>query len=184
MTSSTATSAATLTPHDHPFGAKRPCLDTGYYATFNRPNVTLVDLRHEPITSITASGIRTAKSTHDVDVIIFATGFDAMTGAVLAIHPIAGRGGVALSDAWAGGPKTYLGLTVAGFAFVYGVWMIVDKIIWGNAVPGYPSLLVSILFLGGIQLIGIGVLGEYIGRIYIETKQRPRYVIRTERSPR
>ncbi|WP_019997756.1 glycosyltransferase family 2 protein [Aureimonas ureilytica] len=79
---------------------------------------------------------------------------------------------------------TYIGLTVAGFAFVYGVWMIVDKIIWGNAVPGYPSLLVSILFLGGIQLIGIGVLGEYIGRIYIETKQRPRYVIRTERSQR
>ncbi len=79
---------------------------------------------------------------------------------------------------------TYIGLTVAGFAFLYGVWMIVDKIIWGNAVPGYPSLLVSILFLGGIQLIGIGVLGEYIGRIYIETKQRPRYVIRTERSQR
>lgn len=79
---------------------------------------------------------------------------------------------------------TYIGLTVAGLAFVYGVWMIVDKIIWGNAVPGYPSLLVSILFLGGIQLIGIGVLGEYIGRIYIETKQRPRYVIRTERTPR
>jgi glycosyltransferase involved in cell wall biosynthesis len=76
---------------------------------------------------------------------------------------------------------TYIGLTVAGIAFLYGVWMILDKLIWGNAVPGYPSLLVSILFLGGIQLIGIGVLGEYIGRIYIETKQRPRYVIRRER---
>ncbi len=75
---------------------------------------------------------------------------------------------------------TYIGLTVASFAFLYGVWMILDKLIWGNAVPGYPSLLVSVLFLGGIQLIGIGVLGEYIGRIYIETKQRPRYVIRRE----
>ena len=56
--------------------------------------------------------------------------------------------------------------------------MIVDKIFWGNAVPGYPSLLVSILFLGGIQLIGIGVLGEYIGRVYMETKKRPRYLLK------
>ncbi|EML9903944.1 glycosyltransferase family 2 protein, partial [Morganella morganii] len=61
---------------------------------------------------------------------------------------------------------TYIGLFVAALSFVYGGWMIVDKLIWGNPVPGYPSLLVSILFLGGIQLIGIGVLGEYIGRIY------------------
>ena len=61
---------------------------------------------------------------------------------------------------------TYIGLFVAALSFVYGGWMIIDKLIWGNPVPGYPSLLVSILFLGGIQLIGIGVLGEYIGRIY------------------
>ncbi|ELR8593923.1 glycosyltransferase family 2 protein [Escherichia coli] len=73
---------------------------------------------------------------------------------------------------------TYIGLFVAGFSFLYGAWMIVDKLIFGNSVPGYPSLLVSILFLGGIQLIGIGVLGEYIGRIYIETKKRPRYIIK------
>ena len=55
--------------------------------------------------------------------------------------------------------------------------MIVEKLIWGNAVPGYPSLMVSVLFLGGVQLIGIGVLGEYIGRIYVETKRRPRYIL-------
>lgn len=73
---------------------------------------------------------------------------------------------------------TYLGILIAGLSFFYGSWMIVDTLVWGSAVAGYPSLLVSILFLGGIQLIGIGILGEYIGRIYIETKQRPRYVLK------
>lgn len=73
---------------------------------------------------------------------------------------------------------TYIGFTIALFSFLYGGWMILDKIIWGNEVPGYPSLLVSILFLGGIQLIGIGVLGEYIGRVYMEAKQRPRYLLK------
>lgn len=75
---------------------------------------------------------------------------------------------------------TYLGLGVAFLSFIYGFWMIVDKLVWGNAVPGYPSLVVSILFLGGVQLIGIGVLGEYVGRIYIEVKNRPRYVLKTK----
>ncbi|EOI1355658.1 glycosyltransferase family 2 protein [Citrobacter amalonaticus] len=73
---------------------------------------------------------------------------------------------------------TYIGLAVAGFAFIYGTWMVVDTLVFGNAVRGYPSLLVSILFLGGVQLIGIGVLGEYIGRIYLETKRRPKYLLK------
>ena len=122
--------AAALSPHDHPFGAKRPCLDTNYYATFNRPNVTLVNLRQEPITSITASGIKTGARSFEVDVIVFATGFDAMTGAIMAVHPITGRGGTSLSDVWADGPQTYLGLTVAGFP---NLFMITG--------PGSPSVL-------------------------------------------
>ncbi|CAH3550679.1 glycosyltransferase family 2 protein [Enterobacter roggenkampii] len=73
---------------------------------------------------------------------------------------------------------SYIGLFVAMFSFLYGVWMIIDKIFWGNPVAGYSSILVSILFLGGVQLIGIGVLGEYIGRIYIETKKRPKYIMK------
>lgn len=73
---------------------------------------------------------------------------------------------------------SYIGLAVAGLSFLYGAWMIIDTIAFGNPVRGYPSILVSILFLGGIQLIGIGVLGEYIGRIYIEVKQRPKFILK------
>ncbi|HEY9279751.1 MAG TPA: glycosyltransferase family 2 protein [Eoetvoesiella sp.] len=72
---------------------------------------------------------------------------------------------------------TYMGLGIATFAFLYAIWMIVEKLIWGNAVPGYTSLMTAILFLGGVQLIGIGVLGEYVGRIYTESKNRPRYIV-------
>jgi|HubBroStandDraft_1064217.scaffolds.fasta_scaffold00239_2 cation diffusion facilitator CzcD-associated flavoprotein CzcO/acetyl esterase/lipase len=122
--------ATALSPHDHPFGAKRPCLDSNYYATYNRPNVTLVNLREEPITAITATGITTARRCVDLDAIVFATGFDAMTGAILAVHPITGSGGKPLSAAWANGPQTYLGLTVAGFP---NLFMITG--------PGSPSVL-------------------------------------------
>lgn len=76
---------------------------------------------------------------------------------------------------------TYLGFLAAAFSLLYAIWMVVDKLLWGNAVPGYPSLMTAILFLGGVQLMGIGVLGEYIGRIYTESKNRPRYIVASTR---
>lgn len=75
---------------------------------------------------------------------------------------------------------TYIGLFISLCSFFYGSTLIIGKLVWGNAVPGYPSIMVAILFLGGIQLIGIGVLGEYIGRIYSEVKQRPRYILKNK----
>ena len=126
--------ADALTPRNLPFGAKRPCLDTNYYATYNRPNVTLVSLRDEPIQRITATGIQTARRHVEVDAIVFATGFDAMTGAMLAVHPIAGRGGATLAEAWAEGPRSYLGLMVAGFP---NLFMITG--------PGSPSVLSNMM---------------------------------------
>lgn len=108
------TTAAALVP-THPFGCKRPIIDQGYYETFNRPNVTLVDLRESPITAVTPAGIQTEGGLHELDVIVYATGFDAMTGALTRID-VRGRDGMSLRDYWASeGPLSYLGLAVAGF---------------------------------------------------------------------
>jgi cation diffusion facilitator CzcD-associated flavoprotein CzcO/acetyl esterase/lipase len=106
--------AEALCPKDHYFGTKRPCLDTGYFETYNLPHVRLVELRRQPITSITEDGIDTAGESFEFDVIVFATGFDAMTGALVAVD-VAGRAGLSLKDKWAAGPSTYLGLMTAGF---------------------------------------------------------------------
>lgn len=73
---------------------------------------------------------------------------------------------------------TYIGMLISSFSFLYGGWIIIDRLVWGNDVSGYASTIVSILILAGVQLIGIGVLGEYIGRIYVEVKQRPRYLVK------
>jgi len=124
-----AAMAEKLTPRTYPIGSKRLCVDTGYYATFNRDNVSLVDLREEPIVEITPTGVRTAAATYDADAIVYAIGFDAMTGALGKID-IRGRDGAVLKDAWAAGPRTYLGLMVAGFPNLF--------IVTG---PGSPSVL-------------------------------------------
>ena len=121
--------AADLCPTDHPIATKRPCLDTNYYATYNLPYVRLVNVRKHPIRQITETGIDTADESFDLDAIVFATGFDAVTGAITAVD-IRGRNDLALKDKWANGPQTYLGLTTAGFPNLF--------LITG---PGSPSVL-------------------------------------------
>ena len=106
--------AELLIPNDHPIGTKRLCLDTGYFETYNQDNVTLVNVRQSPIEEITAHGLRTAEGEYKLDDLIFATGYDAMTGAILDID-IRVKGGAALREVWKDGPKTYLGVMVNGF---------------------------------------------------------------------
>ncbi len=122
-----------LVPRNHPIGTKRICVDTAYYETFNLPHVKLVDVRSTPITQITAEGVVAGGQTHALDSIVFATGFDAMTGTILAID-IQGRDGVNMRDAWADGPRTHLGLMVAGFP---NLFMITG--------PGSPSVLSNMI---------------------------------------
>ncbi|HXP75222.1 MAG TPA: NAD(P)/FAD-dependent oxidoreductase [Stellaceae bacterium] len=121
--------AAALSDIDHPYAAKRPPIDTGYFETFNRANVSLVDLRASPIERITPTGIATRDAAFDLDIIVFATGFDAMTGPLLKLE-ITGRDGIALRDAWRVGPRSYLGLQIAGFPNLFTV-----------TGPGSPSVL-------------------------------------------
>ncbi len=126
--------AEALSPRDHAFGTKRPCLDTGYYATFNQPHVRLVDLRKTPIERITETGIALqGGESLSVDAIVYATGFDAMTGALVAVD-ITGRHGLTLKDKWAHGPSTYLGLMTAGFPNLFTI-----------TGPGSPSVLSNMM---------------------------------------
>jgi cation diffusion facilitator CzcD-associated flavoprotein CzcO/acetyl esterase/lipase len=125
--------AEALCPKDHPFGTKRPCLDTDYFATYNLPNVRLVDLRAHPFRSITETGIDTVDASYEFDAVVLATGFDAMTGAIVAVD-ITGRSGIALKDKWAHGPTTYLGLTTAGFPNFFTI-----------TGPGSPSVLSNMM---------------------------------------
>ncbi|TDJ13343.1 MAG: NAD(P)/FAD-dependent oxidoreductase [Deltaproteobacteria bacterium] len=124
---------AELLSPDLVVGCKRLCVDTGYFETFNRPNVTLVDVSKAPIEEITRNGIRANGEEYELDAIVFATGFDAMTGALLSID-IRGRGGMTLREKWAEGPRTYLGLGVAGFPNFFTI-----------TGPGSPSVLSNMI---------------------------------------
>ena len=112
--------AELLAPKDHPIGTKRLCLDTNYYEAYNRDNVTLVDVRSAPIQEISENGVRTADGEYELDAIVFATGFDAMTGALKEIDIRVGNG-PSLADKWDNGPTTYLGLMVAGYPNMFTI---------------------------------------------------------------
>lgn len=118
-----------LTPRDHGFATKRPPIDSGYFETFNRDNVLLVDLKAEPIVEVTEKGIRTTKQEYELDIIVFATGFDALTGPLLKLN-LTGSHGYKLKEAWAAGPRTYLGLQTPKFPNLFTI-----------TGPGSPSVL-------------------------------------------
>jgi len=145
--------AEALSPKDHFYGTKRPCIDTSYFETFNLPHVRLVDLRKDPIASITEQGIDTATRSFAFDVIVFATGFDAMTGAIVSVD-IAGRNGLALADKWADGPKTYLGLTTTGFPNFFAI-----------TGPGSPSVLSN-------MAVSIEQHVEWVGRCLADMREQ------------
>lgn len=125
--------AESLLPFDHPLASKRICVDTDYYDTFNRENVALIDIRKTPIDAITPTGLRAGGRDFAFDTLVFATGFDALTGALNAID-IRGRDGRRLRDEWREGPKSYLGLMCAGFPNLFTV-----------TGPGSPSVLSNMI---------------------------------------
>jgi cyclohexanone monooxygenase len=150
-----------LCPTDHPIGAKRLCVGTDYYETYNQPNVTLVDARATPIVEITEKGLRSGGVEHEVDIIVFATGFDAMTGALREID-VRGRGGLLLADKWDHGPVTYLGLMVAGFPNLF--------VITG---PGSPSVKSNVV-------LSIEQHVEWIARCLTDLRSRGAATIEAE----
>jgi cyclohexanone monooxygenase len=125
--------AQRLLPHDHPIGTKRLCVDTDYYRTYNSEHVHLVDLRANPILKIVPHGVQTQTGEFELDALVLATGFDAMTGALNRID-IRGRSGELLRDKWADGPRTYLGLASAGFPNLLTI-----------TGPGSPSVLSNMM---------------------------------------
>lgn len=125
--------AELLAPKDHPLGTKRLCLDTGYYETYNRDNVTLVNARAAPIEEITPAGLRTSEAGYEFDALVFATGFDAMTGALAEID-VRLKSGETLQQKWSAGPRTYLGMLVAGFPNMF--------LITGPGSPGVKSQMI------------------------------------------
>jgi cation diffusion facilitator CzcD-associated flavoprotein CzcO len=129
-----------LVPTDHPIGTKRICTDSGYYETFNRDNVELVNLRRDPIETVASWGVKTAHGSHELDVLVLATGFDAMTGALTRID-ITGPRGDRIADAWAEGPLTYLGMGIPGFPNLFSL-----------SSAGSPSVLANMVLCGEQQV--------------------------------
>ena len=129
-----------LVPNDHPIGTKRICTDSGYYAAFNQPHVSLVNLRREPIVEVTPTGVRTTDRAVELDVLVLATGFDAMTGSFTRID-VRGPRGDRLADLWADGPLTYLGMTVPGL----------PNLVLLNG-PGSPSVLANMVLTAEQQV--------------------------------
>jgi cyclohexanone monooxygenase len=125
--------AEMLAPRDYPLGTKRLCVDTAYYDTFNRDNVTLVNLRETPIAAVTPRGLRTSDAEYELNALVFAIGFDAMTGALLNID-IRGRRGERLQQKWTAGPRSYLGLAITGFPNLFTI-----------TGPGSPSVLSNMI---------------------------------------
>ncbi|WP_019874801.1 flavin-containing monooxygenase [Sporichthya polymorpha] len=135
-----------LTPRSFPFNGRRPTLDTNYYRTFNLPHVDLVDVRAHPITGLTPTGLRTDEAEYDLDLIVFATGYDAMTGSLFRLN-VSGRDGRNLRDAWADGPQTFLGLAVHQFPNFFVI-----------AGPGSPSVLATVVLAIEQQVEWLGDL--------------------------
>ncbi|MCX2934021.1 NAD(P)/FAD-dependent oxidoreductase [Mycobacterium sp. CVI_P3] len=157
--------AELLIPDDHPIGAKRICTDSNYFQTFNRPNVTLISVRRTPIESIDETGINIPDVHIDLDAIVFATGFDALTGALGKID-IVGRGGERLRDDWAQGPRSYLGLGVDGFPNLF--------VITG---PGAPAVLANMVLHAEAHVDWIAdAIGYLDGHGYLGIEATPEAV--------
>jgi cyclohexanone monooxygenase len=148
--------AGILQPTTYPIGTKRICLDTDYFETFNRDNVTLVDIRNAPIEEVTPDGLITGGMEYTFDAIVFATGFDAMTGSFAKID-IRGRDGLALKQKWAEGPKTYLGLMVTGFPNLFFI-----------TGPGSPSVLSNMIVSIEQHVDWISDCLNYLGKCGID----------------
>jgi cyclohexanone monooxygenase len=143
-----------LTPRDHPFGAKRPVVDDGYFETFNRENVTLVDIRSDHLAGASETGIvLDSGARHDLDILVFATGFDAITGSLLRPN-IIGRDGLTLREKWRAGPVTYLGLCTEGFPNMFVI-----------AGAGSPALLINVL-------VGIELHVDWIAALLTDMRSR------------
>jgi cyclohexanone monooxygenase len=141
----------------YPFGTKRPCLDTGYFEAYNRPNVHLVNLQREPLVEVTGNGVRTAAREYEFDVIVYATGFDAMTGSLTGVD-IRGRDGVSLKETWSAGPRTYLGIGSAGFP---NLFMITG--------PGSPSVLSNMVVSIEQHVEWVAEVIDHLGRQGLRT---------------